>query len=290
MIKKEIYDLFLEICPDFEPYHFLDTDLYKGKIIGGNNVYYKKGKDDKEGMITGVKNSKKFGLDEFEKNFITYTKFDLSDAEKGWTDDQLLRVLKHIKNQLIEEGVLKRVNDKSLDENQIVYDETSNDNNEEEKILSIPAGDSYDDYEIEAEKIDEEINNLQLEGEYREAVVKQRVNQGEFRKILLKKYDSCCLCGVKNTQLLVASHIMPWSVSDKKQRLNPNNGFLMCPDHDKLFDKGYISFNDDGRIIISSELNDADKFYMNIDDSMSIELSEENKFFLNYHRNNIFKE
>ena len=58
MIEKEIFDLLREICPDFEEYHFLKTDLYKGKITGGYNLYYKKGKDGKEGMITGKRTRK----------------------------------------------------------------------------------------------------------------------------------------------------------------------------------------------------------------------------------------
>lgn len=46
-MRRELYELFEEICPDFEEYHFLKTDLYKGQVIGGFNLYYKKGVDDK---------------------------------------------------------------------------------------------------------------------------------------------------------------------------------------------------------------------------------------------------
>ena len=97
-MKKELFDLFKEICPDFEEYHFLKTDLYKGKIIGGYNLYYKKGTDNKEGMITGKKNTKRFDLDQFPKNFITYGKFGLTDLEYGWCDEELIKVLNHIKS------------------------------------------------------------------------------------------------------------------------------------------------------------------------------------------------
>ena len=97
-MKKELFDLFREICPDFEEYSFLKTDLYKGKILGGFNLYYKKGADEKEGMITGKKNIKKFELDQFPKNFVTYGHFDLSDPEYGWCDEELVIVLNHIKS------------------------------------------------------------------------------------------------------------------------------------------------------------------------------------------------
>ena len=52
-------------------------------------------------------------------------------------------------------------------------------------------------------------------------------------------------------ELLVASHIKPWSISDANEKLDIHNGLLMCPNHDKLFDRGYISFDDTGRILIS---------------------------------------
>lgn len=51
----------------------------------------------KEGMITGKKNTKRFELDQFPKNFITYGKFGLTDVEYGWCDDELVNVLRHIK-------------------------------------------------------------------------------------------------------------------------------------------------------------------------------------------------
>ena len=102
-MEKELFNLFKDICPDFAPYTFLKTDLYKGKIIGGFNVYYKKGDDNKEGMVTGKGNVKRFELDQFPCNFKTYSKFDQSDAEYGWSGAVLIDVLKHIKKHLAEQ-------------------------------------------------------------------------------------------------------------------------------------------------------------------------------------------
>ena len=59
--------------------------------------------------------------------------------------------------------------------------------------------------------------------------------------------------------------------------------------HDKLFDLGLISFEDDGQIIISAELSEVDQIYTNIWPDMKIEVREENKPFLEYHRNNRFR-
>ena len=141
----------------------------------------------------------------------------------------------------------------------------------------------------EAEALEEEIDSLQLKGEDKEAVVKQRVNQNVFRDRLLKKYNKCVLCGMSNPDLLTASHIKPWRDSDETERLSIYNGFLMCPNHDILFDRGYISFSDDGSILISDELSPDDRVFLNVHEGFSIELKTENLSFLQYHREKIFR-
>lgn len=99
-----------------------------------------------------------------------------------------------------------------------------------------------------AKEIEEEISSLNVDGASQKAIVNVRVNQDIFRNYLLKRYKRCCLCGVKNPTLLIASHIKPWAESEAKEKLDVDNGFLMCPNHDKIFDKGYITFDDDGKI------------------------------------------
>lgn len=140
----------------------------------------------------------------------------------------------------------------------------------------------------ETQKIEEEMASLNVEGESRKAIVSVRVNQGMFRNLLLKRYNKCCLCGVENHTLLMASHIKPWAESESKEKLDVNNGFLMCPNHDRLFDKGYITFDDDGKIIISGKLKETDRAYLNVDSRMHIELTDGNKKYLKFHRENVF--
>ena len=148
---------------------------------------------------------------------------------------------------------------------------------------------SYSENAIKiAEELSKEIDGLNVVGETKEAVIKQRVNQDVFRKELLKRYKKCCLCGVSNTDLLIASHIKPWSASEPKERLDINNGFIFCPNHDKLFDKGLISFSDNGEIMISEQLGNIDRMFTNVDPSMRITLSKENKKYLEYHRLHVF--
>lgn len=70
----------------------------------------------------------------------------------------------------------------------------------------------------------------------------------------------CGLSGVSDEQVILANNIKPWSQSNHQERLDVNNGLLHCPNHDALFDKGYISFEDDGTILFSNSLDDAKNY------------------------------
>ena len=135
------------------------------------------------------------------------------------------------------------------------------------------------------------INDPEITGAERETITKQRVNQSKFRQGLLKRYDSkCVLCDVYFEPLLVASHIKPWSVSDPNEKVDVYNGLLLCPHHDKLFDAGYISFDDNGKIIISRQIDLNNRIKLNISDNMKINLSEKMRDYIRYHRENKFRE
>ena len=142
---------------------------------------------------------------------------------------------------------------------------------------------------IWVEEIDNIIDKTMLKGKEKEVIIKTRVNQSVYREMLLKKYKKCCLCGVSNFRLLIASHIKPWSQSKSEEKLDVYNGLLLCPNHDKVFDSGLITFNDQGNIIISNELNANDRAFLNIRDDIRIELSENCMKYMKYHRNNVFQ-
>ena len=142
--------------------------------------------------------------------------------------------------------------------------------------------------EVIAAEIDNDAEKLACEGKEKLAYVKARVNQGIFREKLLKRYSKCCMCKVSNPQFLVASHIKPWSVCGPKEKLDVDNGFLLCPNHDALFDKGYITFDDYGSVIVSETLNSTDKECMNLEDMNLLCLTDGNKQYLKYHRNNVY--
>ena len=106
----------------------------------------------------------------------------------------------------------------------------------------------------------EKLNNidivaLQKEGLDKKRLVKTRVNQSIFRTVILATYDnSCCMTGIDNPDLLIASHIVPWS-KDHKNRLNPTNGICLNALHDRAFDKGLITISaKDYTIKVSSKL------------------------------------
>lgn len=97
-------------------------------------------------------------------------------------------------------------------------------------------------------------------GEYREQLIKNRVGQYFFRKTVLNSYGNrCCITGIKNPDLLIASHIKPWNVCDKKtERTNPTNGLCLNSLHDKAFDRGLITLDTHFRLIISKEMKNVD--------------------------------
>lgn len=133
------------------------------------------------------------------------------------------------------------------------------------------------------------IAQYEKDGFDRETVVKLRVNQDVFRKKLLLRYDGCCICGISAPEFLVASHIKPWSECNGAEKTDVNNGLLLCPNHDKLFDQGYISFDKDGKIMISDLISESDRELMNISDGDEIRICESNEKYLEYHRTRMFK-
>lgn len=136
-----------------------------------------------------------------------------------------------------------------------------------------------------------EINKVQndstLSVTEREAIVKARVGQGKFRDRLVDYWRGCSVSTFSHFDLLIASHIMPWRDADNQQRLDVFNGLLLLPNYDKLFDKGYISFDDNGRIIYSRYIDDTDRRLLKMDNTLHlIKIEDEHKTYLKYHRDN----
>ena len=92
----------------------------------------------------------------------------------------------------------------------------------------------------------------------KEQQTKVRIGQYFFRMSVLMSYgNACCITGLKNRELLVVSHIKPWSVSDvKTERTNPSNGLCLNAMHDKAFDRGFITIDKNYRIVNSRFIKD----------------------------------
>ncbi len=92
---------------------------------------------------------------------------------------------------------------------------------------------------------DIDLDDIPKEGLEKQRLVKTRVNQCIFRTIILATYNNrCCITGISNPELLIASHILPWS-KDEKNRMNPMNGLALNALHDKAFDAGLITIDAD---------------------------------------------
>lgn len=122
-----------------------------------------------------------------------------------------------------------------------------------------------------------------------EKMLKSRVSQGDFRRLLMLAYHhKCCLCDVTATSVLRASHIKAWSESTREERLDANNGLLLCANHDALFDRHLISFNpNSGEICISKNLDSDQRNALNISDNLKIYISKDMHDYMDIH-NNIF--
>lgn len=117
---------------------------------------------------------------------------------------------------------------------------------------------SFDDINYDLSLIE---NDDLIKETTKKLLINARIGQGKFRKDLLKYWEhKCAVTGLLITSLLKASHIKPWKNSNNDERLDHFNGILLTDPLDSLFDKGYISFDDEGDILICEEI----KLYSNI--------------------------
>jgi hypothetical protein len=134
----------------------------------------------------------------------------------------------------------------------------------------------------------EKIENDEMTNTEKEQLVKARIGHSNFKEGLINRECECRLCGVTDKRFLIASHIKPWSQSDDQERLDLDNGLLFCPNHDALFDKGFITFDENGEIIISEQIDEVTKVFLNIRDGVQIKVSKGQLKYLEWHKNHVF--
>ena len=122
------------------------------------------------------------------------------------------------------------------------------------------------------------------------AIIESRVGQARFRKNLIKYWKTCAVTDFKIERLLRASHIKPWNVANPTERLDSFNGLLLVPNLDALFDDGFISFNKQGGILISSKLLEDEYATLGLAVDMRLrKINGAHVSYLAYHFENIFK-
>ncbi len=130
-----------------------------------------------------------------------------------------------------------------------------------------------------------------LSGQDKEQLTKARVGQGTFRKLLIEQRGCTCeLCSVSFPEVLRASHIKSWAVSSPEERLDPQNGLLLCANHDVLFDRHLITFDTDSdQLLISSSIPEDQLEELKLVTPKPIHLSRRMKIYMKKH-NDLFEE
>lgn len=141
------------------------------------------------------------------------------------------------------------------------------------------------------EKEEEQIEETNIDKAEKIQLYRARIGQGEYRKNLLALCPFCPITLISDDRLLVASHIKPWVASNDFEKTDPLNGFMLTPTFDRLFDRGFLSFTNDKKTILSPFLSNMTYSKLSISDNKIIPhlpiAGREN--YLEYHRNNIFK-
>jgi hypothetical protein len=122
------------------------------------------------------------------------------------------------------------------------------------------------------------------------AIIRARIGQGLFKERVGQIESRCRITGVENPAHLVASHCKPWRDSNNEERLNGENGLLLTPSIDHLFDRGFIGFEDNGKLIISPVAHRPSLQRMGIDVTSTVNVggfSSGQRQFLDFHRNGV---
>jgi putative restriction endonuclease len=148
-----------------------------------------------------------------------------------------------------------------------------------------------DDLDVWEHRLEEQVEGDEsLRETDRDAIVRARRGQGLFKQRVMRIETRCRITGVDNPSHLLASHCKPWRDSSNEERLNGENGLLLTPSIDHLFDRGFIGFEDSGDLIISPVAHKASLQRMGVETTRSMNVgtfSEGQREFLEFHRNSV---
>ncbi len=142
-------------------------------------------------------------------------------------------------------------------------------------------------------KMEEEIDEIIINSNDSELVKKnkkaKREKQGQYRAALLDVMPFCPFTMIADDRLLVACHIKPFrECKTDEEKYDPKNGITMTPTYHVLFDLGFISFEDDGTLLVSPFLSNVTKKKLHLNEGNRIRLQTGSNKYLDYHRKNIF--
>ncbi|HTI71297.1 MAG TPA: HNH endonuclease signature motif containing protein [Candidatus Limnocylindria bacterium] len=122
-------------------------------------------------------------------------------------------------------------------------------------------------------------------------MIRARIGQGLFKERVSRIERRCRISFVDNPVHLIGSHIKPWRESSNEERLDGANGLLLTPSVDHLFDRGFISFEDNGEVLISPVVDKVSLTRMGLDPQKPprpVPFNIDQKHFLDHHRREIF--
>lgn len=143
---------------------------------------------------------------------------------------------------------------------------------------------AWESHEVEA------IAGSAISDTEKDSLVRARRGQGKYRAELLRIEHECRISHVSNPEYLIASHIKPWRHSNNDERLDGENGLLLNPNIDLLFDRGLISFEDNGDVIFSPVADRIDLPKLGIDPNRSLKVgnfTSGQKSYLAFHRRDL---
>ncbi len=156
-----------------------------------------------------------------------------------------------------------------------------------ESLKSIPIPMELE-YELDHRLEDQQQELIKTDPVLAETVKKQlmnaRIGQGKFRMSTYGLEPRCRLTGVSDLDFLTASHIKPWKDCNNQERLDGSNGLMLAPHVDRLFDRGWISFEDNGDVIVSKDAVSVFKAWGLSQVKNAGEFTEAQRAYLSYHR------
>lgn len=156
-------------------------------------------------------------------------------------------------------------------------------------LAVIGANDRQSDAQANAEQFRIE-ERADLSHTEKETLIRARVGQGVFKSNVRLRETACRVTGLALPQHLIASHIKPWKDSTDSEKIDGSNGLLLSPHVDHLFDRGYISFESNGNLIVSQQLQHRvlGLWHISVDTNVG-DFSERQKKYLQHHRDSVLK-